>query len=107
MNLCITKTNIFSQYNFFKIHADYVREPPFNFLGGGGAGVFVTDKLFISTPLGRLLKIKKIITCLYGTVLKVNYLFHAELTQSFLFQKYLSPPPPLWRLDSGPLTRQF
>ena len=51
------------------------RGPPFN-LQGGGAGVFVADKLFISTRLGSSLKILNCITCLYRTVLKVNYLFH-------------------------------
>ena len=47
--------------------------------GGEGAGVFVADKWFISTRLDVTLKIKIIIiTCLYGIVLEINYLFHAE-----------------------------
>ena len=51
---------------------------------GGGAGVFVAGKLFIS----------HFVTCLYGTVLEVNYLFHAESARNYLFQKYSCPPPP-------------
>ena len=66
--------------------------PPFN-IQGGGAGVFVAEKLFISTRLGGALKISNCITCLYRTVLKVNYLFHAESAQNYLLQK-TSPPPP-------------
>ena len=62
---------------------------------GGGAGVFVAGKLFISTGLGGALKISHFVTCLYGTVLEVNYLFHAESSQNYLFQKYSCPPPPL------------
>ena len=52
--------------------------------GGGGAGVFVAGKLFISTGLGGALKIH----CLHGIVLEVNYLFHAESARNYLFQKY-------------------
>ena len=44
---------------------------------GGGGGDFVADKLFISTRLGGALRILNFITCLYTTVLGVNYLFHA------------------------------
>ena len=43
--------------------------------GGGGAGIFVADKLFISTPFGGALKISNFITCLYRTALEENYLF--------------------------------
>ena len=42
--------------------------------GGGGAGVFVAGKLFISTGLDGALKISHFITCLYRKVLEVNYL---------------------------------
>ena len=62
---------------------------------GGGAGVFVAGKLFISTGLGGALKISHFVTCLYGTVLEVNYLFHAESARNYLFQKYSCSPPPL------------
>ena len=44
---------------------------------GGGSPFFVAVKLFISTKLGRALKILNI-TCVYRTVLEVNYLFHTE-----------------------------
>ena len=64
------------------------------FPGGGGAGVFVAGKLFILTGLGGALKISHFVTCLYGTVLEVNYLFHAESARNYLFQKYSCPPPP-------------
>ena len=43
------------------------------YLGGGG-GVFVAEKIFISTRLGGALKISNFITLLYKTVLEVNYL---------------------------------
>ena len=61
---------------------------------GGGAGVFVAWKLFISTGLDGALKISHFITCLYRTVIEVNYLFHAESARIYLFQKN-PPPPPL------------
>ena len=41
------------------------------------------------------------ITCLYGTVLEINYLFHAGSARNYLFQKYCAPPP--LRLNGGPL----
>ena len=64
--------------------------------GGGGAGVFVADKLLISTTrLGGALKISNCITFLHRTVVKVNYLFHAGSARNYLFEKYSSPPPPL------------
>ena len=63
--------------------------------GGGGAGVFVAGKLFISTGLGGTLKISHFITCLYRTVLEVHFLFHAESARNYLFKKNSSPPPPL------------
>ena len=60
--------------------------PPFNIQrGGGGAGVFVAGKLFISIGLGRALKITHFITCLYRAGLEVNYLFHAESARNYLF----------------------
>ena len=55
------------------------------FPGGGGAGVFVAGKLFISTGLGGALKVSHFVTCLYGTVLEVNYIFHAESARNYLF----------------------
>ena len=47
--------------------------------GGGTAGVFVADKLFISTTLSGALKILNFITCLYRTVLEKIYLFIRKL----------------------------
>ena len=44
----------------------------------GGAVVFVPDKLFISNRFDGMLKISNFTTRLYRTVIKVNYLFHAE-----------------------------
>ena len=63
--------------------------------GGGGAGVSVAGKLFISTGLGGTLKISHFITCLYRTILEVNYLFCAESARNYLFQKNSGLPPPL------------
>ena len=60
-----------------------------------GAGVFGARKLFISTGLGRSLKISHFITCSYRTVLEVNYLFHSESAEIIYFKKTLAPPPPL------------
>ena len=57
------------------------------------AGVFVADKLFISTRLGGALIISYFFTCLYRTVLEVIFLFHAESARNYLFHKYSSPPP--------------
>ena len=68
--------------------------PPFNIQRGGGAGVFVAGKLFISIGLGGALKISHFITCLYRTGLEViYYLFQAESARNYLFQKNSSPPP--------------
>ena len=69
-----------------------LRGPPLD-SQGGGAEVFVAGKLFISTGLGGALKISHFVTCIYGTVLEVNYLFHAESARNYLFQKYFCPPP--------------
>ena len=80
----------------------YIKEAPFNLQGGGGARVFVPDKLFISTRRDGALKISNCTTFLYRTFLGVNYLFHAESAQNYLFQKYSSPPPP-HPGDGGPL----
>ena len=52
--------------------------------GGGGAGVFVAGKLFISTGLGGALKISHFITCLYRTVLELK-LFISPRVRSKLF----------------------
>ena len=74
---------------------------------GGGAGVFVAGKLFISTGLGGALKISHFVTCLYGAGLEVNYLFHAESAQNYIFQKYSckpNPPLPPWESNGGPLS---
>ena len=54
--------------------------------GGGGGRSFVADKLFISTRRGGALKILNFITCLYKTVLEVNYLFHTESAQNYLLK---------------------
>ena len=43
-----------------------IRGPLFN-IQGGGAGVFVAGKLFLSTGLGGALKISHFITCLYSS----------------------------------------
>ena len=63
-------------------------------------------KLFISTGLGGALKISHFVTCLYGTVLEVNNLFHAESARNYLFQKYSCPPPP-WESNGGPLRTEL
>ena len=46
-----------------------------------------------TTGLGGALNISHFVTCLYGTVLEVNYLFHAESARNYLFQKYSCPHP--------------
>ena len=57
---------------------------------GGGARVFVSWKLFISSRLGGALKNSNFITRLYRTVLEVNYLFQSA--RHYLFQKNSNPP---------------
>ena len=69
-----------------------IKGPPFNLQGGRGGGVVVADKLFISTRLSGALKIPNINTCLYGTLLDVYHLFHAESAQNYLFQKNSNTP---------------
>ena len=69
--------------------------------GGGVAGVFVADKLFISTGLSGALKISHFITCLYRTVLEVKYIFHAKSARNYLFKKNSSFPP--WKSNGCPL----
>ena len=46
----------------------------FNLQEGGGGG----DKLFLSTRLNGELNILYFITCLFSTVVQLNYLFHEE-----------------------------
>ena len=70
-----------------------LRGPPFNIQGGGGAGDFVTGKLFISNCITG--------NCLKRTVLEVYYLSHAETARDLL--KKTSAPPPPWKLNGGPL----
>ena len=59
------------------------------------AGIFVANKLFISTRLGgALLNIEFFILCLYRAFLEINYLFHADTwARNYLFQKYSNPTP--------------
>ena len=38
------------------------------------------------------------------TVIEVNYLFHAESAQNYLFKKNSSPPP--WKSNGGPLRQR-
>ena len=104
----------FSTKSLFSIFSDRTASHKFStpckgatirFPGGGGrVGVFVAGKLFISTGLGGALKISHFVTCLYGIVLEVNYLFHAESARNYLFQKYSCPPTP-WESNGGPLTK--
>ena len=47
---------------------------------------FVADKLFTSTRLDCALKTSTFITYLYRTVLKVNYLLHAESARNHLLK---------------------
>ena len=54
-----------------------IRGPPFN-LPGGGAEVFVAEKLFISTRLTETVKFYHNHVYINRTVLGINYLFHAE-----------------------------
>ena len=87
-----------------------VRGPPFN-LQGRGDGVFVVDKLFISTRLGGALKIYSFITIYY----KFYYVYIEQFLQEIMYfmqslpEFFISkiPQPPLpWRLNGGPLTKQ-
>ena len=48
----------------------------------------MAGKLFISIGLGGVLKISHYITCLYRTVLEVNYLFHAESARTLMEKIY-------------------
>ena len=72
---------------------------------GGGVGFFVAGKLIILTGLGGALKISHFITCLYRTLLEVNYLFHADSARKYFFQKNSSPSPlpPPSELNGAPL----
>ena len=76
-----------------------IRGPPSNHQGGGG-GVFVADKLFISTKLGGALKISNFIICLYRTVLGITYLFHWVYPKLYI-KKTTAPTP--CRLDGCPV----
>ena len=74
-----------------------------SFRGGGvGAGLFISDKLFISTWLGGALNFLNLTTCLCGKVSKVNYLLfiHPKL---FISKGLQPPPPPSWDLMVAPL----
>ena len=77
-----------------------IRGPPSNQQGGGG-GVFVADKLFISTKLGGALKISNFIICLYRTVLDITYLFHRIYPKLYIIKKTTAPTP--CRLNGGPV----
>ena len=54
---------------------------------------FVTNKLFILTLLGIVLGILNFITstCLYETILEINYILHAESAGNYLIQKLSIP----------------
>ena len=78
-----------------------IRRPPFNLQRGGGAGVFVANKIFISTRPGGALKILNFIACLYSTVLEVNYFFSGRVCTKLFISQILQPSP--WRLNGDPL----
>ena len=61
-------------------------------LRGHHAGVFFAGN-YLFQPGSAALKISHFITCLYRTVLEVNYLFHAESARNYLFKKNSTPPP--------------
>ena len=70
----------------------------------GGGCSFCRGQIIFSTRPGRALKITNCITCLYRTLLHVNYLFHAESARNYLFKKKTKAPSPAWRLNGGPRT---
>ena len=60
--------------------------------GGGGGGVrgcsFCREHIiYFNQAQQRVEKFLNFITCLYRTVLEVNYLFHAGSVRNYLFQK--------------------
>ena len=65
------------------VTCNILRGPPFNLQGAGV--VFFADKLPTLTLLGGTLQISNFITCLYRTVLEVNYIFHAGSVRIFYF----------------------
>ena len=81
-------------------HSVGVGGPPFNLLGGVEMGVFLSRQIIYFNPARRPAENFALITCLYRTVIKVNYLFHAEYAPNYLFQ---NAPPPHRRLKGGPL----
>ena len=58
----------------------------------GGSLSFCCGLIIYFNPARR--RAENFITCSYGTVLEVNYLFHAGAAQNYLFKKYSSHPPP-------------
>ena len=67
--------------------------------GGGGAGVFVSDRLFISTRLDSVLK--KLNFYYKKQFLKLFIYFTQSLPEIIYFKKTTAPP--LWRLNGGRL----
>ena len=61
-----------------------VRGATIQYQGGGWS--FCRGQIIYFTRLGGALKIANCITCLYRTVLEVNYLFNAESARNYLFQ---------------------
>ena len=63
-------------------------------MGGGVAGVFVVDKIFISTWLSGMLKILNFTTyiCLYRAVIEVNYFFLQRLPEIIYFKNTAALP---------------
>ena len=68
--------------------------------GEGGAGIFVADKLFISTRLDGALKISNFNTCFYKTFLKSKLFISCRVCPKSFISKILQPSP--WRLKGGP-----
>ena len=83
------------QSNSFKHPISLVRRPPFNIQGGC---VFWYGQFIYFNPE---LKISNCITCLYKTVLEVNYLFHALFIPPEILH-FKKPPAPLVEIEWWP-----
>ena len=83
-----------------------IRGPPSNHQGGGGTGVFVANKLFISTKLGGVLCQLLLHVYIEQFLTYIKLYFTQSLPGIIYFRKTTASPPPVdWMVFRGPLTK--
>ena len=87
---------------FFNYVQFYVKLHISALQGGRGGGEVFVAKLFISTRLGDALKIEMLLHDYIDHFLKKIFI-PCRVGSKLFISKLIQPPPPLWRLNGGPL----